>query len=236
MKSVAVCVITAFLLLALPLYAQEADDAEGKQPTVEQAMAKIAQLGPGVHAIKKDKKGRIVSCVVVGQARISTALGKAKGIELARDKANLAASAEFVKWLKEDAKVYQSADEESVIILEGSEDGDDDSLAESGKDVEKTSRRMESVSQGLIRGLQILHKEVDGDGKTYTIVKGWKADTADGVKKIAASLSADDDAKSGSTKPKPGTASTGQAKPKSKIDKDIESGSTTSDNAKDFLP
>jgi hypothetical protein len=233
MKPIAVWFAVVMLGLTLPVNAQEADDPESKQPTVEEAMAKIARLGPGVHAIKKDQKGRIVSCVVVGQARISTALGKAKGIELARDKANLAASAEFVKWLKEEVKVYQTADEEAVIILEGSEGGEGDTLVESGKAIEKTSTRMESVSQGLVRGLQILHKEVDGDGKTYTVVKGWKADTADGVKKIAASLSADDDGKAG-TKPKSGTAST--SKPKSNTDKEIESGSTTSDDAKDFLP
>jgi hypothetical protein len=238
MKSVAVWLVAVAMLgLVLPVNAQESDEGKNKQPTVEEAMAKLAQLGPGVHAIKKDKKGRIVSFVVVGQARISTALGKAKGIELARDKANLAASAEFVKWLKEEVKVYQMADEESVIILEGSENAEGDTLAESGKAVEKTSKRMESVSQGLVRGLQILHKEVDGDGKTYTVVKGWKADTADGVKKIAASLSADNDGKSDSGKPKPGTtSSTSKPKPQSKLDKDIESGSATSDDAKDFLP
>ena len=74
---------------------QAQDDDES--PSVEEQLAKLTALGPGVHSIQKDKNGHITACVVVGQARISTSLGKTKGLELARDKANLACSAEFVK-------------------------------------------------------------------------------------------------------------------------------------------
>ncbi len=65
-----------------------------KDAKVKKALSKIAQLGPGVHAIKKDGKGRITSCIVVGQSRISTVLGKAKGLQNARMKARLDASAQ----------------------------------------------------------------------------------------------------------------------------------------------
>ena len=214
-------------------HAQEKDD-DG--PSVEEQMAKIAALGPGVHNIQKDKKGHITACVVVGQARISTVLGKAKGIENARDKANLACSAEFVKWLKEEVSVYQSNDEETVTLLEGEEGGDDESLTESAKSVEKSGRKMVSLSKGLVRGLQLLHKEVDGDGKTYTVIKGWKADTAEGVKKVSADLASDEpEGKEG--KNKKTSSGEGDKKPKDKkIDKDIESGSATSDDAAEFLP
>jgi hypothetical protein len=210
--------------------AQEEDDG----PSVEEQMATLVALGPGVHNIQKNKKGNIRAFVVVGQARISTSLGKNKGLELARNKANLACSAEFVKWLKEEVSVYESNDEETVILLEGSEEGDGESLTESGKSVEKSSRKMESLSKGLVRGLQLIHKEVDGDGKTYTIIKGWKADTAEGTKKIAADLASDEPAtnnkKSGKT-----TSPEKSSEAKKKIDKEIESGSTTSDDAADFL-
>jgi len=213
-----------------------AEDGDDDGPSIEEQMSKIATLGPGVHNIQKDKKGRITACVVVGQARISTALGKAKGTENARDKANLACSTEFVKWLKEEVNVYQSNDEETVTLLEGSEEGEDESLKESAKSVEKSSKKMESVSKGLVRGLQVLHKEVDGDGKTYTVVKGWKADTADGVKKIAADL-ASDEPESKKSKNKKATGEAGVKTSKdNKIDKDIESGSATSDDAAEFLP
>lgn len=221
--------VVCTLLLGAPIsYAKDDDDA----PSVEEQMAKIAALGPGVHSIQKDKKGRFKSCMVVGQARISTSLGKAKGIEMARDKANLACSAEFVKWLKEEVSVYQSNDEETVILMEGSEGADDDTLKESGKSVEKSSKKMESLSKGLVRGLQILHKEVDGDGKTYTVIKGYNADTAEGVKKISADLASDES----KSKDKKSGASKDGSESKKKIDKDIESGSATSDDAADFLP
>ncbi len=103
---IAPLVVCTLLLGGQVSHAQKDDDG----PSVEEQMAKLAALGPGVHKIQKGKKGQITSCVVVGQARISTALGKAKGLELARDKANLDCSAQFVKWLKEEASVYQSSD------------------------------------------------------------------------------------------------------------------------------
>lgn len=213
-----------------------AEDGDDDGPSIEERMAKIAALGPGVHSIQKDKKGHITACVVVGQARISTTLGKAKGMENARDKANLACSAEFVKWLKEEVNVYQSNDEETVTLIEGSEQGEDESLKESAKSVEKSSKKMESLSKGLVRGLQVLHKEVDGDGKTYTVVKGWNADTADGVKKVAADLASDEPESKESKNKKPTGEAGGKTSKDKKIDKDIESGSATSDDAAEFLP
>lgn len=230
---IAPLVVCLLLLGGQGLFAQE-DDDDG--PSIEEQMAKIAALGPGVHSIQKDKKGRITACVVVGQARISTALGKAKGMENARDKANLACSAEFIKWLKEEVNVYQSNDEETVILLEGSEEGEDESLKESAISVDKSSKKMESLSKGLVRGLQVLHKEVDGDGKTYTVVKGWSADTADGVKKVATDLASDESESKDSKNKKPTGEAGGKTSKDKKIDKDIEGGSATSDDAAKFLP
>jgi len=227
-------VIFTLLLGGHVSFGQEAEEDDG--PSMEEQMAKIAALGTGVTAIQKNKQGHITSCLVVGQARISTVLGKAKGIENARNKANLDCSAQFVKWLKEEVNLYESNDEETVTLMEGSEEGDDESLNESGKSVEKSSKKMEFLSKGLVRGLQVLHKEVDGDGKTYTVVKGWKADTAEGVKKVAADLASDEPAGE-EEKGKKATGEAGGKKPKDKkIDKDIESDSDTSDDAAEFFP
>lgn len=203
-----------------------ADETENSQST-EAKLAKLIKLGPGVHAIKKDKNKRIISCVVVGQARISTALGKGKGLEVARSKANLDASAQFVKWLKEEISVQETGEDETVILMEGSEGEVGDALTESGKSIEKTSKKMESVSKGLARGLQLLHKEVDGDEKTYSVVKGWKADTSEGTKKISISQSKDS--------PEDSSSGEGKAKSKAKQDKQIESESATSEDADEFL-
>lgn len=232
---IAPLVAIALLFAGHASYAQEKEEKDDG-PTIEEQMAKIAALGPGVHNVQKNKKGHITAFVVVGQGRISTVLGKAKGLENARNKANLDCSAQFVKWLKEEVNIYESSDEETVILLEGSEEGDGEDLKESGKSVEKSGKKMESLSKGLVRGLQMLHKEVDGDGKTFIIIKGWKADTVEGVKKVSADLASDEpESKEGKNKTAAGEA--GGKKPKSKkIDKDIESGSTTSEDASDFLP
>ncbi len=238
-RPMCVAVAVLFLTTAGPVWAaeDEGEKASPEKPSVEEAMRNIARLGPGVHAIKTDKKGRILSCMVVGQARISTVLGKSKGIEMARDRANLATSAEFVKWLKEEVSVHQANEEEAVLFIEGSEENDEDALKESGKSVEKSSTKMESVAKGLVRGLQVLHKEVDGEGKTYTVVKGWKADTSQGVKKVAADLAADEPpskAKSGSRSGR--AADTTDKTKKPRKDKDIDSDSATAKDAGDFLP
>ena len=222
------------ILFAIPGGLWAADDAD-KSPSVEEAMSKIAQLGPGQQAIKKDKKGRILSALFVGQAHISTVLGKARGLEIARNKADLAASAEFVKWLNKGAvTVYQSSDEERVILTEGTEGKEDGPPKESGKAVEKDSKRMESIVKGFTQGLQVVHNEVDGDGKTYTIVKGWKADTAEGLKKIAADVASDEPR----SKESKGRSAKEERKGTSLSsgDKEIKSSKATSSDAKDFLP
>jgi len=231
---IGVVCVGLFVLSNMVLAADEADSPE--KPSAEGAMAKFVKLGPGVHAIKKDKKGRIVSCVVVGQARISTVLGKTKGTEMARDKANLAASAEFIKFLKQKVTAYESADEENVILMEGTEGTDADAVKESGKAVERQSKKMESLAEGMVRGLQLLHKDVDGDGKTYTVVKGWKADTADGVKKIAADMNSDEPASTEKVKSSKKDSAKKEGEGKAAIpDKQIKSESATSDDAKDFV-
>ena len=223
-------VLACFLAMAIPSIAFGQEDEGGSD--VAKKMKRIAALGPGVHEVQKDKKGQITSCIIVGQARISTALGKAKGIELARDKANLDCSAQFVKWLKEEVSVYQSNEDESIILMEGSEEKENDSLKESAKSVEKSSKKMESVSKGAVRGLQMLHKETDGNGKTYTVVKGFKASNLDALKKLSEDLKSDEP----SSKKNGGSESGSAESKKKKNDKEIEDDSATAGDAGDFLP
>jgi hypothetical protein len=220
------------LLLSPHAIAQEANDSDSAKSPAEQAMAKIAALGPGVHAIQKDNKGRITSCIAVGQSRISTALGKGKGLEVARKRADLSASAEFVRWLKQNVTVVENRDDETVTLLDGSEEDNKDILKESGKAVEKTSSKLTSISQGLVRGLQVLHVKTDGENKTITVLKGWKAATAEGVKKVASDSRKDDSesAEAGTSK-----SDSKEVKPK-KGDKEIQDSESTSSDACDYLP
>lgn len=211
----------------------EKKPAEEKAESAEERLEKIVKLGPGVHAIKKDKKGRIVSCLVVGQSRISTALGKAKGEEIARDRAGLQTSAEFIKWLKQSVSIRETSEDESVILLAGMEGDNGESLDESGKAIEKTSKRMESVSQGLVRGLIVLHTSVNAEDKTYTVIKGWKADTAEGVKRLAKSLASDEPQ---DEKPAGKAAGGKSSKSGKNADKEIKDKKATAAEVKDFLP
>src|SRR5262249_61095182 len=98
--------VCAVVLLA-PIPFVRADDKADDE--VSKAFSKIAALGPGVHAIKRDAKGRITSCVVVGQSRISTVLGKAKGLEVARTRARVDASAQFSRGLKGKVGINQKS-------------------------------------------------------------------------------------------------------------------------------
>jgi hypothetical protein len=209
------------------VFAQE--DAKTSQKS---EMAKIATLGPGVHAIQKDKKGRITSCIVVGESRISTVLGKAKGLEVARKRADLNASAEFVKWLKQHVTFFQSTDDEAVFLLEGKEGDNEDTGKELGKAVEKESSRNTSIAEGIVRGLQVLHVKIDSDSKMLTVVKGWKADTAEGVKKVASDSKKDNPE---SAEARTSKSDSKKVKPK-KGDKEIQDSESTSSDASDYLP
>jgi hypothetical protein len=184
-----------------------------KDEATEKALSKIVQLGPGVHAIKRDKQGRITSCIIVGHSRISTVLGETKGLQDARNKARLDVSAQFVKWLKEKVILCEKNEEETILFLEGSEGNDQVALKESGKSVEKTGKKFVSVSQGLIRGLQVLHFEVSGKDKTYSLLMGWSAENAKATEKLE-------------------KGDNGKNK-KSRLIKDQKA---TSDEAKKFLP
>jgi hypothetical protein len=83
----------------------------------------------------------------------------------------------FRRWLREEVRVYEKVEDESVTLVEAKGAGED-GPAEAGKAVEKASRRFESVAGGLVRGARVLHAEVDGPGSTYTLVLGWDAATS----------------------------------------------------------
>lgn len=211
---------TLFGVVALGVPAWADDKYKGQDET-EKAFGKIAQLGAGVHAIQTDKKGRIESCVIVGQSRISTTLGKAKGLEVARDRARLAASAQFVKFLKEKVSVHEKSESETILLLEGS----DDALKESGKAVEKDSKKMESVSEGLVRGLQVLYVETSEKDKTFTMVLGWDSGTSKATKKVGEDLKDDPKSQGGNPEKTP-----------VKNPEKIDDKKVISDDAKKFLP
>ena len=119
--------LTALACAALLASAAHAQDNAKKDET-EKAVGKLIELGPGVHQIKMDEKGRLLSCVVVGRAPIHTVLGTEQGTEVARTQAQLAAKAEFRKWLQSTVTIREGAEHETTLSIEGSNEGDQKSL------------------------------------------------------------------------------------------------------------
>jgi hypothetical protein len=177
------------LLFATALPAE--DKNPDKQAVKKVDYSQIAQAGPGVYKVEFDKHGRIQSCIVAGSSRISTVLGAAKGLEVARQRAELRAKAEFIKWLKEKVSVYQKSDDETILFLEGNEDNDKNARHESGKAVEKTTAQFTIFAEGLARGLQVVHVEVNSNDKEYILILKWKSKTAAAVKEVQRDLNTD---------------------------------------------
>ncbi len=232
----AVLLTLGLLACASESLGQEAATAEA--PTADaKAYAqdpteKLVALGPGVHKVKKNDNNAVTSLVTIGQARISMTLGKAKGLERARRTAALNADTEFSKWLKSKVSVAESEDSEDIILIEN--DGGK-VPKETGKAVEKTSRKMELFSEGLLRGLQVIHVDQDPESEMLTVIKGWKADTAEGTKKVAA-LMADDGDTTGGSALAGGGGGGGAAKNGEGGDaKPYKKKSTSSDDADEFL-
>ena len=214
-------------------YSQETatEDAPTVTPraTASDAIDTLVALGPGVHKVKKSTNNAVMSLVTIGQARISTALGKAKGLERARRIASQSADAEFLKWLKSKVSVAETEESEDIILLEN--DGGK-IPKETGKAVEKTSRKMELYSAGLLRGLQVIHADQDPESEMITVIKGWKADTAQGTKKVAAMMA--DDEEPGDREPTASGAVDSKT-PGVVSEKPYKKKSTSSDDADDFL-
>lgn len=182
----AIVIATVVTLTGFAGNAQEnPGDRNDDRAVAQQSFANIVALGPGVHRIKTNRNGQVQSCIVVGQSRVSTVLGTAKGLQTARIRARLGVAAEFVKWLRQDVCVRDTIEDETVLHLEGRQDGDKVSRNESGKAVEKNTVHFTAVSQGLVRGLQVLHVDVNGKDGVYTLVMGWSADGAAAARQAA---------------------------------------------------
>jgi hypothetical protein len=161
------------------------EGADSKVVSVEEQMDNLVKQGPGIHNLKKDDKGRVQSLIVVGQARLSTVLGATKGRELARKKAERSAKAAFVKWLGEAVVVCESAKDETTLFLQGEEGKDKETLSEAGKALEKSSDTYKSIAAGLIRGLTLLHTDLNAEEKEYSVVYGWSLANAKSAKDTA---------------------------------------------------
>jgi hypothetical protein len=207
---------------------EKKEGAEPKAASVEEQMDNLVKQGPGIHNIKKDDKGRVQSLILVGQSRISTVLGATKGKEVARKRAEQSAKAAFMKWLGESVVVRENSTNETTLFLQGEESKDKDALSEAGKAVEKTSDTYKSVAAGLVRGLTLLHSELNAEDKEYSVVYGWSLANSKSAKDTATHDPGLDDKSSAPAPPSPsGKDNSNQKK--------LESKKVTSPEAEDFL-
>ena len=179
------------------MYKRQAADQSTETP--EQIVQRIAELGPGVHEVKTEANGKLKSVKVVGQARISSVLGKAKGMEIAQQRAKASAQQAYIEWLKTHVKSVSVSGDETIITL----DGDGSGVKEQGKGSENTTNDITAKAAGIIRGLALVGKHVDADGGMLTLVYAWSPARAAEAKEAAAANSDDHAAAPAEAQPSP---------------------------------
>jgi hypothetical protein len=180
---------------------------QGDAPVKDQATAATAPKSPldaiidkyvdsgidGVVDVMQDKNGAITKVVIVGAAPISTVLGAADGLLTARREARLRAAGKFRQFLKEKVSIEEKTETERVVKLETKETGGD--LTESGKKISKNTEKYQTVSEGMVKGLQVLGFKtvsLNEKEKVYVMICGWDSATSKAVSGLAKDLDSDD--------------------------------------------
>ena len=164
------------------------------QESQEEIVARLAFLGDGVHEVKKNENSTLRSLKVVGSSRISTVLGKAKGLQMAQKKATMKANAAFIAWIKNEVSSVSRSEEEDIVTLKG----DGENQSEEGKSTSITKVVIETKAQGLVRGLSLVAKDQTDD--TMTLIYLWTPARANAAK-IAGKINRSDESTSAKGKP-----------------------------------
>lgn len=189
--------ITTGLALSLNLITIATSIAQESNSDI---VARLAALGDGVHEIKKNDDGTLKSLKVVGSSRISTVLGKAKGLQRAQKKASMKANAAFVEWIKSEVTSISEESDETILTLQG----DGENVKEQGKATEMSKEVIAKKAQGLVRGLTLVAKDQTED--MMTLVYLWSPKKANMAKAAGKANQSD--------KPDHTTPNTGKVTPK----------------------
>lgn len=178
-------------------YAQDQTAEEAEAEKKREQIVQALEIGGGPFMVEKNESGEISSAAFVGANRISTVLGASKGKEIARSRAVLKAKGQFVKWLKEDVTVVESAEDETILVMEGSESADgSESFSEVGKSVEPTTSKFSTFANGIVRGLRTIAIDVvvdeDTGDKELRVMLYWSKEESDAVKKLKKDLDNDE--------------------------------------------
>ena len=178
------------------LFAQDSSDKQSEAEKQEAEIVAALDIGGGPFLVKRTKQGEIISMAFVGSNRISTTLGVSKGKEIAKQRATLKAKGAFSKWLKEEITVVESASDETLLMLQGSEEDSGDTFSESGKSLETTSSQYKTFSNGILRAMRPIAYDIyvdeDTNEKEYRVMLYWSKTDSDAAKKLKANLDSDD--------------------------------------------
>lgn len=168
--------VAAVYLLASPAWAQDkgeiGEEVAAKESPAKDEWKKFADMGAGVYKVKLADDGSMKSCIIVGQARISKALGKAKGLMDAKKAAKTNAEGEFISFLKTHvSNVRQNGDTTEIRITGVDDNGDP---IEDAKSTETKSQITTSQAQGQLRGMQLIAFDQDAESETFTQIYAWK--------------------------------------------------------------
>jgi hypothetical protein len=181
----------------------EAVDEKGETSSDDDPATKVIKeligLGGGATPISIGKRGEVESMLVVGAAPIPKSLPGPKGKDLATKAARREVIKHFIRFLSEDASIFETADDEVIIATEGSAIEGELNASESSKALNKSTEKFESSAQGLARGLEIIARKVDANGQTIYLAYGWS-------KENDAAAEALSQRKSGTSSARPGTA------------------------------
>lgn len=143
------------------------------QESPEQIVKRLTEMGEGVHEVKSEG-GKLKSLMIVGQDRISTVLGEAKGLQTAQKRATLKANAAFVDWMKMHVTSISSVSDETIITVAG----EGQNVSEQGKASETTRQQIVTMAEGLVRGLALVAKDQNPDTKMMTLIFSWSPEKA----------------------------------------------------------
>lgn len=161
----------------------KSSEPNAESRSVEHAMMRIAAFGPGVHNIVTSKNRSIASCLVVGHVQIDLTRSNAESVQFAQCQAIANCDQTFQAWLNSEATVFCSHAGDAAILTDGTK-VHESPIDGFGFCIDKTTADYSKVVQCLCSNLQTLHIQVDGDTKSVTVVRGWKSDTPDGLKRL----------------------------------------------------
>lgn len=146
----------------------------------------------GVSKVILNKKKQIITVYVNGRAPISTTLGKTRGIEAARKRADQNANAELVKWLSSKVTIIEDTKDETITVIEGMENGEEGALQETAKAIEKSTTKFTAVAENMVRGLTVAHIEQNGEDKLMVVIKKLDVTMLGSIKNLQRNLNSEE--------------------------------------------